>query len=466
MDELAVQVLHDRYRIQSLLGRQTGRRTFLASDLQTGLGVVVKLLLFGPDFTWDDLKLFEREAEVLKSLDHPAIPQYLDSFEVETKLGKGFALVQSHIKAKSLQNWIQSGRTFREAELKAIAKELLGILDYLHHRQPAVVHRDLKPSNILLGDRSGNSPGQVYLIDFGSVQTSIHGGTRTVVGTYGYMPPEQFGGQSIPPSDLYALGATFIYLATGQHPDQLPQREMRILFEDRVNLSPNLIDWLKWLTEPSTDRRLKSAKQALDALEKPTLKALEKSTLRESGLATLAKPLGSKVQVTNTLQTLEIVIPPRSFHSELLPSIESIMGAAFLLSVYLMAFQNVGGWLSALIVISCLFSILAPVRSILRALFGTVRLRITQAEIVLTYEVLGLRFLRSLSAPRQNIMKIELTRLSHEKGSNGYKIAVPSQLDIWAGTKKFPLGGDDSLTAPELDWLAQILSNWLNLPIT
>jgi len=332
MDELAVQVLHDRYRIQSLLGRQTGRRTFLASDLQTGLGVVVKLLLFGPDFTWDDLKLFEREAEVLKSLDHPAIPQYLDSFEVETKLGKGFALVQSHIKAKSLQNWIQSGRTFREAELKAIAKELLGILDYLHHRQPAVVHRDLKPSNILLGDRSGNSPGQVYLIDFGSVQTSIHGGTRTVVGTYGYMPPEQFGGQSIPPSDLYALGATFIYLATGQHPDQLPQREMRILFEDRVNLSPNLIDWLKWLTEPSTDLRLKSTQEALDALEKPTLKALEKSTLRESGLATLAKPLGSKVQVTNTLQTLEIVIPPRSFHSELLPSIESIMQGGFIYS--------------------------------------------------------------------------------------------------------------------------------------
>ena len=56
------------------------------------------------------------------------------------------------------------------------------------------------------------------------------------------MPPEQFGGQSIPASDLYAIGATLIYLATGQHPDQLPQQEMRILFEDRVNLSPHLID--------------------------------------------------------------------------------------------------------------------------------------------------------------------------------------------------------------------------------
>jgi len=469
MDELAVQVLHDRYRIQSLLGRQTGRRTFLASDLQTGLGVVVKLLLFGPDFTWDDLKLFEREAEVLKSLDHPAIPQYLDSFEVETKLGKGFALVQSHIKAKSLQDWIQSGRTFSEAELKAIAKELLGILDYLHHRQPAVVHRDLKPSNILLGNRSGNSPGQVYLIDFGSVQTSIHGGTRTVVGTYGYMPPEQFGGQSIPPSDLYALGATLIYLATGQHPDQLPQREMRILFEDKVNLSPNLIDWLKWLTQPSTDLRLKSAKQALDALEKPALKALEKPASRESGLATLAKPLGSKVQVTNTPQTLEILIPPRGFHDGLKDSVGTIAFRAFIAYVIISSMSIATwdfGWFFAAALIFHLYFCIAPIRSLFLALFGTVRLRITQSEIFLTYEVLGLRFSRSLTAPRQYIVKIELTRRSYERDSDGNNIALPAQINIWAGAKKFPLGNVDRLTAPELDWLAQILSNWLNLPIT
>ena len=60
MDRLIGKVLHDRYCIQSLLARQTGRRTFLASDLQTELSVVVKLLLFSPDFAWDDLKLFER----------------------------------------------------------------------------------------------------------------------------------------------------------------------------------------------------------------------------------------------------------------------------------------------------------------------------------------------------------------------------------------------------------------------
>ncbi|WP_197984923.1 serine/threonine protein kinase [Leptolyngbya sp. Cla-17] len=455
------QILHDRYRIQSLLGRQTGRRTFLASDLQTGLSVVVKLLLFGPDFTWDDLKLFEREAEVLKALDHPAIPKYLDYFEVETKLGKGFALVQSHIAARSLQDWIQSGRTFSEEELQVIAKELLGILDYLHHRQPAVVHRDLKPSNILLGDRTGNHLGQVYLIDFGSVQTAVHGGTRTIVGTYGYMPPEQFGGQSIPPSDLYALGATLIYLATGQHPDQLPQREMRILFEDRVNLSPNSIDWLKWLTEPSTDLRLKSVKQALNALEKPTS--------RKGSLATLAKPVGSKVQVTNTQQTLEILIPPRGFHTDLMSLIGSIALRA-LVTVMIISSMRIStwdlGWFFTAAVIFHLYFCIAPIWRILVALFGTVRLQITQSEIFLTYEVLGLKNLLPLIASRQTIVKIELTRLSYERGSNGYKIAVPSQLDIWVGTKKFPLGNVDSLTAPELDWLAQILSNWLNLPIT
>lgn len=103
MDQLANQVLHDRYQLQSLLGRKTGRRTFLATDLETRSPIVIKLLLFGPDFTWNDLKLFEREAETLKSLEHPAIPKYLDFFEVETELGKGFALVQSYIEARSLR---------------------------------------------------------------------------------------------------------------------------------------------------------------------------------------------------------------------------------------------------------------------------------------------------------------------------------------------------------------------------
>ncbi len=290
MVQLVGCIFHNRYRIESLLGQQTGRRTCLTTDLRTGASVVIKLLLFGPDFTWSDLKLFEREAAVLKSLDHQAIPKYLDSFEVETESGKGFALVQSYIEAKSLQQWMQAGRTFSESELRAIATSLLKTLDYLHQRHPNVVHRDVKPSNILLSDRSWWHPEQVYLVDFGSVQTIASSGTRTVVGTYGYMPPEQFGGQTLPASDLYALGVTLICLASGQSPDQLPQREMRLLFEDRVTLNSRWIDWLKWLTEPSLDRRATSAKQALEALEQSS-----KSPVRAGSLFPV-QPSVSKVQ--------------------------------------------------------------------------------------------------------------------------------------------------------------------------
>ncbi len=129
-----------------------------------------ELTLFNNEFVWDDLKLFEREAETLKHLDLPAIPRYLDYFEFDLPTLKGFALVQTYINALSLEEVVQSGRKFTESELQQLATALLDILDYLHSLQPPVIHRDLKPSNILLSNRSGNSIGDVYLVDFGSVQ--------------------------------------------------------------------------------------------------------------------------------------------------------------------------------------------------------------------------------------------------------------------------------------------------------
>ncbi|MEP0918244.1 serine/threonine protein kinase [Leptolyngbya sp. DQ-M1] len=457
MDQLIGKVLHDRYQIQSLLSRQTGRRTFLATDLQTAASVVIKLLLFAPDFTWDDLKLFEREAAVLQAIDHPAIPRYLDGFETET----GFAIVQTYIEARSLQDWVQSGRTFSEAELKAISKELLNILDYLHSRQPSVVHRDLKPSNILLSDRTGNSPGQVYLIDFGSVQTALQAGTRTIVGTYGYMPPEQFGGQTVPASDLYALGATLIYLATGQHPDQLPQRELRILFDDRVTLSPAFVDWLKWLTEPSLDLRARSAQQALQALE----------TSQQNSRLAIAKPTGSKVQVRQSRQQLEILIPARGFHAGLIPLIGfAIVWNSFLVVWYsgAVAIWASGGWVMALFALGHLSAGMWMIWRILFDWFGKVRLQITDSKIFRRMELLGIHTSPTIG-DRQDIKQIELTSVSHKSDSEGGTIRIPPQINIWAGTKKFSLGGGDNiteyLTPPELDWLVQVLSKWLNLPI-
>ena len=268
--------LGDRYEIQEQLGKKPGRQTFLARDQETQDLVVVKVLTFSDEFEWEQLKLFEREAQTLRNLSHPNIPKYLDYFELNGlnfPQTKGFALVQTYIAAKSLEEQLKSGRKFTEGEVKQLAHELLEIIIYLHSINPSVIHRDLKPSNILLSNRSGHNVGNVYLIDFGSVQNlaAKEGGTITVVGTYGYMPPEQFGGRGVPASDLYSLGATIIYLVTGVHPADLPQQNLEIQFEHLVNLSPFLITWLKLMTAPSLDKRFTSAKKALQALLNPQI---------------------------------------------------------------------------------------------------------------------------------------------------------------------------------------------------
>ena len=261
-------ILNETYQVQSQLSKRGSRETFLAKKLDTDELVIIKLLKFGYDAEWEDFKLFEREARTLENIEHDAIPKYLDYFELDLPNYKGFALVQEYIAASSLEEVIKTGRTFSESDIKQIAEAMLNILVYLHQKQPSVIHRDIKPSNILLADRSGNSPGQVYLIDFGAVKgvASIEGGTITVVGTYGYMPPEQFGGHTTPASDLYSLGATLIYLATGRHPTELPSKDGKIIFAESVQLDRSFIGWLEKAIESSCDKRFKSADEAITAL--------------------------------------------------------------------------------------------------------------------------------------------------------------------------------------------------------
>jgi serine/threonine protein kinase len=372
--------------------------------------------------------------------------------------------VQTYLAAKSLQEWVQSGRTFTEADLKVIAERLLGVLDYLHHRQPIVVHRDIKPSNILLGDRSGNSLGPIYLVDFGSVQAGRHEGTRTIVGTYGYMPPEQFGGETTPASDLYALGATMIYLATGQHPDRLPQRDLRIQFETSANLSPHLVDWLQWMTEPSVERRLKFAQQGLTALE-----ASSPSNRRTERVMVLCQPVGSKVRLKNTPQLFEIVIPPRGVHAELIVLIVfAVFWTAFLVPFYWITFANFwsGGWFNLLLLSPFLSVALCLIAGILFTLFGYVRLQITQAKISLSSEIFGLHFRRPTTSDRRHIVKVELTKPFYQKDCEGGAVVIPPQINTWAGTKQFSIRGNNLLTPPELEWLAHEISNWLDIPIS
>ncbi|MDZ8184649.1 MAG: serine/threonine-protein kinase [Nostoc sp. ChiSLP02] len=459
------EILGERYQVQQLLGKKTGRRTLLACDLKTEELVVIKLLSFGSDFEWDDLKLFEREAQTLKSLSHPLIPSYLDYFEVNSLNIKGFALVQTYIPARTLEQYLQSGRTFTEAEIKQIAKAVLEILIYLHTLHPPVIHRDLKPSNILLSNRSGNSVGEVYLIDFGSVQTVLatETGTRTVVGTYGYMPQEQFGGRTVPASDLYSLGATLIYLATGTHPADLPQKDFRIQFEQLANLSPSFTDWLKSMVEPSLERRLSSAAVAIAILDNPHWRNLP--------VAVISKPDGSKIQLTKNQDFLEIIVPPAgsdlsivftglfaiAWNSFILFWTIGVLLGPFPVSIPLALFSLPFWGAGCLLVYTFFFH-----------LFGRISLRLNSEEITLTSELFAWKFNRPRTSPRKSITKLVYTPKHFTKDSQGHKIAVPAQLDIWAGVKKYQLGNISGAikSEAELEWLAYELSDWLGLPIT
>ncbi len=436
-----MQLLADRYQPQQSLGKKAGRQTWLARDLHTQELVVVKLLTFSHDFEWDDLKLFEREAATLRSLSHPAIPCYLDFFEFDSDDRKGFALVQTYIAAQSLEQHLKSGRTFSELEVKQLAKELLEILGYLHYRQPPVIHRDIKPSNVLLTNRSGNSAGQVYLVDFGSVQTlaARDGGTITIVGTYGYMPPEQFGGRTTSASDLYSLGATLIYLITGQHPADLPQDDLRLQFEHLASISPGFTRWLKWLTEPSVSKRPNSIQAALLKLER----SQEDDTTAPKRPVSRSKPSYSRISLVEEAGELEITLPSLKLQlnqlaGQSLSSKDWIIFALFLvpLSPVLWIFLN---WVTP-------FTYLIPVVLILLK-FAKAKLVITEETVSITRQLFGVQYTR-FSTKQRYIWKLALS-------------ASGKHLRLWIGTQKINLFGNQE----EIAWLAQELSNWLELPI-
>ncbi len=298
------QVLQGRYQLKQELGQNAGRQTWLAIDLKTQPTqfVIVKLLAFNPQMQWEELKLFEREAQVLKHLKHPQIPQNRDYFSIDKQTGDGlpwFGLVQDYIPGYSLQQLLDQGKLFTESQVREIATQALEILIYLHELSPPIFHRDIKPSNLIL-----NKDRQIYLVDFGAVQerATAEGATFTVVGTSGYAPPEQLWGRAVAASDLYALGATLIHLLTGTAPADLPQDNLRIQFADRVSLDSGFADWLEQLTEPAPERRYSTARQALEALNKTN------DSLRSpiEQFKTSRKP--TENSVVSAVLTLELIV--------------------------------------------------------------------------------------------------------------------------------------------------------------
>ncbi len=268
------EIVQGKYRFTGVLGKGAVAVTYSAIDIQTNSLVAVKVISLKRLDNWKQVELFAREAEVLKKLNHPAIPAYIDYFNIETETDKAFYLVQQLAPGKSLSQLVESGWRTNEKEVKHIAQQVLEILSYLHSFDPPVIHRDIKPNNIIRSD-----DGKIYLVDFGAVQNTYYNTLMqgsTVVGTYGYMSPEQFQGRALPATDLYSLGATLLYLLTHRSPAELPQDTLKLDFRNHVDISESFANWLDKILEPDLDDRFSNADVALAELFKSKKKKQRK----------------------------------------------------------------------------------------------------------------------------------------------------------------------------------------------
>ncbi len=260
MSQIPEKAWQQRYELRQTLNANPQCPTYLAWDREATCEVVIKELHLSTLDDWKRLELFEREARTLAHLQHPQVPQLREFFR--NPEGTALYLVVEKVAGQSLLARLEAGWRPSEAQVCDLATQLLEILVYLHGLHPPVVHRDIKPSNILLDERD-----QAYLVDFGAAQQMLHPeGGRTVVGTFGYMAPEQFGGQASPASDVYGVGATLLHVLSGRIPSDIPQQDMRFQFRPYVSASAPLVSWLERLLEPSPGQRFPSAQAALEAL--------------------------------------------------------------------------------------------------------------------------------------------------------------------------------------------------------
>ena len=207
-------VLQSRYRIVRLLGKGGMGAVYEAIDERLETTVALKETLFADERL---RKQFEREAKLLASMHHPALPRVSDHFAE----GEGQFLVMQFIPGYDLsQMMARKQGPFLPDQVLTWGDQLLDALDYLHTQDPQIIHRDIKPQNLKLTGR-----GQIILLDFGLAKGQSGGLSvvTTSASIYGYTPNyaplEQIQGMGTDArSDIYALSATLYHLMTAVKP--------------------------------------------------------------------------------------------------------------------------------------------------------------------------------------------------------------------------------------------------------
>jgi eukaryotic-like serine/threonine-protein kinase len=284
-------LLQGRYLIVEQIGRGGMGAVYKATDTRLRSTIALKETLVGGEML---LKAFEREAQLLAGLRHPALPRVSDHFIDES----GQFLVMEFIPGDDLATLLlKRGGPFSFGDVLRWGDQLLDALDYLHSRQPQVVHRDIKPQNMKLTDR-----GEIILLDFGlakgaAMQTRVTG-TSSIFGyTPHYAPLEQIQGTGTDPrSDLYSLAATMYHLLTGQAPiDALTRAAAKINDEPDPLIAANIST--PDIPPAVADVLLRAMAQNAN-LRYPTALAM-RTALRDSITGQLAPPVNSAGMTTH-----------------------------------------------------------------------------------------------------------------------------------------------------------------------
>jgi tRNA A-37 threonylcarbamoyl transferase component Bud32 len=255
-EQLPSSLRDGRYHVRGLLGSGAQAQTLEAEDTLRGRAVAIKRFSVRGARSWKDVELAEREARVLSELSHPSLPAYFEHFEEDGAL----YLVMEKVEGRTLAELRQS-RSLDQAQIVRFLREAGATLRYLHGRAPPIIHRDIKPQNVIQ-----RPDGSFALVDFGSVRDQLRPeGGSTVVGTFGYMAPEQFQGRALPVTDVYGVGATAIACLAGQDPETLPHKGLALDVQAalRGRADRGLIDLLSRLVEPDPDRRPQDLERAM-----------------------------------------------------------------------------------------------------------------------------------------------------------------------------------------------------------
>ena len=315
-------LLQERYRVAKHVGQGGMGSVYLATDERFQSTVAIKEALFGDE---KYKKAFEREARLLNSLKHSALPKVTDHFTEE----HGQYIVMEYIGGDDLFETMQkAGRSFPVTDVLEWASQLIEALKYLHEQ--GIIHRDIKPQNLKLTPQ-----GRIILLDFGLAKgnptdANYQTAAQSIFGySRNYASLEQIQGTGTDPrSDVYSLAATLYHLMTNRVPADALTRVMKVVNENRDPLEPAGLfnSEISQEVSDALDRclALKAASRPASAFEMEELLLTEESTPFAATTARETAPVAEGDLLTQNTKILDErsgmgTVKPSEFKTEVLP---------------------------------------------------------------------------------------------------------------------------------------------------